>query len=118
LTSIGIIDYGMGNLRSVLNALAEIGQEAELIATPETVAACGRIIVPGVGAFQEAMANLRDRGMDAGNETVAWTEPPQPSWSLLSLGSSITASAERVSSGSAASTGPSSFSAYGPSSRA
>lgn len=64
MASIGIIDYGMGNLRSVQNALAEIGQEAELIAAPEAVAGCGRIIVPGVGAFQEAMENLRAQGMD------------------------------------------------------
>lgn len=64
MPGIGIIDYGMGNLRSVLNALAEIGQDAELISAPEAVAACDRIIVPGVGAFQEAMENLRAQEMD------------------------------------------------------
>jgi imidazole glycerol-phosphate synthase subunit HisH len=61
---IGVIDYGMGNLRSVLNALSEIGQEAELIDAPEQVAGCERVIVPGVGAFQEAMQHLRSSGMD------------------------------------------------------
>lgn len=64
MARIGIIDYGMGNLRSVQNALVEIGQDSELIAAPEAVAACGRVILPGVGAFQEAMENLRRPGMD------------------------------------------------------
>ena len=62
---LGVVDYGMGNLRSVLNALNEVGQEAALIAAPEEVAACDKIIIPGVGAFSEAMANLRGSGMDA-----------------------------------------------------
>ncbi len=61
---LGVIDYGMGNLRSVLNALDEIDQEAELVGVPERVAACDSIIMPGVGAFQEAMENLRGPGMD------------------------------------------------------
>ena len=76
MSAIGIIDYGMGNLRSVLNALAEIGQEAELVGAPEAVAACDRIIVPGVGAFQEAMENLRRTGMVAAlNTHVAAGKP-------------------------------------------
>jgi glutamine amidotransferase len=62
---LGVIDYGMGNLRSVLNALEEIGQPAALVAAPEDVAACDKVIIPGVGAFCEAMENLRRSGMDA-----------------------------------------------------
>lgn len=76
MSSIGIIDYGMGNLRSVLNALAEIGQEAELISAPEAVAACDRIIVPGVGAFREAMENLRAQGMDTALDAYVKTGKP------------------------------------------
>ena len=64
MASIGIIDYGMGNLRSVLNALDEIDQPATLLSAPEEVAGYDRIIIPGVGAFCEAMANLRANGMD------------------------------------------------------
>lgn len=60
---LGVVDYGMGNLRSVLNALEEIDQDAALIAAPDAVAACEKIIIPGVGAFAEAMAHLKDCGM-------------------------------------------------------
>lgn len=60
---IGIVDYGMGNLRSVCNALAEIETPADLLGDPERVARCDKIIIPGVGAFQEAMENLRSRDM-------------------------------------------------------
>ena len=65
MTAIGIVDYGMGNLRSVANALAEIDAPAELFAEPDKAAGYDRIIIPGVGAFQEAMENLRRLGMDA-----------------------------------------------------
>lgn len=60
---IGIVNYGMGNLRSVCNALAEIEAPAELFTDPERVAGYDKIIIPGVGAFQEAMENLRSLGM-------------------------------------------------------
>ena len=59
---IAVIDYGMGNLRSVLNALEAIGAEASLVATPEAAAEADRLILPGVGAFGDGMRNLRDRG--------------------------------------------------------
>src|SRR3546814_897910 len=62
---IGIVDYGMGNLRSVCNALAEIGAPAELFTDPQRAAGYDKIIIPGVGAFQEAMENLRRLNMVA-----------------------------------------------------
>ncbi|MGF1631591.1 MAG: imidazole glycerol phosphate synthase subunit HisH [Kiloniellaceae bacterium] len=61
----GIVDYGMGNLRSVCNALAEIEVEAELFSDPARVGRYDKIIIPGVGAFEEAMENLHDLGMVA-----------------------------------------------------
>ena len=61
---LGVVDYGMGNLRSVLNAFEELGQEAALVSAPEEVAGYDKIIIPGVGAFSEAMVNLRDSGLD------------------------------------------------------
>lgn len=64
-SSIGIVDYGMGNLRSVCNALDEIGVKAELFSDPASVADYDKIVIPGVGAFQEAMQNLRRTGMKA-----------------------------------------------------
>lgn len=63
MTAIGVIDYGMGNLRSVINAMKEIGSPAELFTEADRVMGFDRIILPGVGAFQEAMENLRSMGM-------------------------------------------------------
>src|SRR3546814_19179241 len=55
----------MGNLHSVCNALAEIGAPAELFSDPQRAADYDKIIIPGVGAFQEAMENLRSLNMVA-----------------------------------------------------
>ena len=62
---IGIVDYGMGNLRSVQKALERVGAEAEVVADASEVAAADRLILPGVGAFADAMTHLRERGLDA-----------------------------------------------------
>jgi glutamine amidotransferase len=58
-----IVDYGMGNLRSVQKALERIGQTAVVSDKPESVAAADRLVVPGVGAFGDAMAALKARGL-------------------------------------------------------
>lgn len=65
---IAVVDYGMGNIRSVLNALREVGSAGELISDPETIARRGKLILPGVGAFGEAMQNLRNTGMQSALE--------------------------------------------------
>jgi glutamine amidotransferase len=57
-----VIDYGMGNLRSVYNAFRHIGIEAELATTPRPLADAGAIVLPGVGAFGETMKNLERMG--------------------------------------------------------
>jgi glutamine amidotransferase len=57
-----IIDYGMGNLASVRRAFEECGAEAVLLDDPDRLAEADRFILPGVGAFGDGMANLRDRG--------------------------------------------------------
>jgi glutamine amidotransferase len=59
---IAIIDYQMGNLRSVQKALARLGHEAVIVDDPAMMARAERIILPGVGAFRDAMAELRRRG--------------------------------------------------------
>ena len=64
MPQLGVIDYGMGNLRSVLNAFEEIDQEAALVVEADQVAGCDKVVIPGVGAFSEAMANLRRTAMD------------------------------------------------------
>jgi glutamine amidotransferase len=58
---IGIIDYGMGNLHSVKNALDFIGIENIIIANPSEIENMDKIIIPGVGSFKRAMDNLHDK---------------------------------------------------------
>jgi len=61
---IAIVDYGMGNLRSVQKALQTVGHDATIIERPEQIDAAEKIILPGVGAFEDAIAHLRDRKLD------------------------------------------------------
>jgi glutamine amidotransferase len=58
-----IVDYEMGNLRSVQKAFERIGCAAEVSDKPEAVAKAERLVIPGVGAFGDAMAALRKRGL-------------------------------------------------------
>lgn len=60
---IAIVDYGMGNLRSVQKAFQRVGYEAEITASPQRVLDASHVALPGVGAFGEAMANLERAGM-------------------------------------------------------
>jgi glutamine amidotransferase len=59
---ITIIDYGMGNLRSVQKGFEKIGSEASITADPEKILQADRIVLPGVGAFRDCMHNLEQRG--------------------------------------------------------
>ena len=61
---IAIIDYGMGNLRSVQKALEKLGHDAQVTSDPDTITSAERVILPGVGAFGAAMANLSRPGED------------------------------------------------------
>ena len=61
---IGIVDYGMGNRRSVEKALERVGARAVLTGDHETLEAADGLIVPGVGAFPAAMERLRATGLD------------------------------------------------------
>lgn len=58
-----IIDYGMGNLRSVQKGLEKVGAEAVVSGDPAVVAAAEKVILPGVGAFNDAMLELTRRGL-------------------------------------------------------
>jgi glutamine amidotransferase len=60
---IAIIDYGMGNLRSVQKALEALGHKALITGNPEDVDRASRVILPGVGAFADAIAELRRSGL-------------------------------------------------------
>lgn len=63
--TIGIIDYGMGNLRSVQKALERLGTEAVISASPRELANVGKLILPGVGAFRDAIHDLKQRNWES-----------------------------------------------------
>lgn len=60
---IAIIDYGVGNLFSLRSSLARLGLEAVVTADADTIRAADRLILPGVGAFGDAMAKLNATGL-------------------------------------------------------
>lgn len=62
---VAIIDYGVGNLFSLCSSFKAIGQEAVITNDRETIAKADRLILPGVGAFEDAAKKLRESGMDA-----------------------------------------------------
>lgn len=61
---IAIIDYGMGNLRSVQKAFETIGTSPTITSDPAVVASADKVILPGVGAFGDAIAELKRLGLD------------------------------------------------------
>ena len=61
---IAVIDYGVGNLFSLKSSLASIGAEAVVTREKEVILKADHVILPGVGAFGDAMAKLRETGMD------------------------------------------------------
>lgn len=61
---IAVVDFGAGNLRSIENALAKLGVEPTIAATPEMITEADAVILPGVGAAGPAMAALREHGLD------------------------------------------------------
>jgi glutamine amidotransferase len=73
---IAIIDYGMGNLRSVQKAIEAVGSSAEVTSDPERVRRASKVILPGVGAFADAMEELRRTGLgEAFREAVLAGKP-------------------------------------------
>ena len=58
-----IIDYKMGNLRSVQKAFEKMGSEAIISNNPEVINASSKIVLPGVGSFSDGMKNLREMGL-------------------------------------------------------
>jgi len=73
---IGIVDYNMGNLASVINAFAKVGAEATLESDPGKLAQYDKLILPGVGAFGDAMAHLKSNGMDTAVKNYAASGKP------------------------------------------
>ncbi len=61
---VAILDYGMGNLRSVEKALERVGAQARITSDPEAAADADGVVLPGVGAFAKAMERVREQGLD------------------------------------------------------
>jgi glutamine amidotransferase len=64
MAGIVIVDYGMANLRSVQKGFERVGATAEITSDPTAVARAGKVVLPGVGAFRDAIARLRESGLD------------------------------------------------------
>ena len=62
--SVTLVDYGMGNLPNVARAFERVGARASVTDDPEALERAERVVVPGVGACGDAMANLRAKGLD------------------------------------------------------
>jgi imidazole glycerol phosphate synthase glutamine amidotransferase subunit len=73
---IGIVDYDIGNLRSVQKAFQHIGGEAVFVRTPEEISRVDGLVLPGVGAFGDCVRCLRESGM--WDDVVAWARSPRP----------------------------------------
>ena len=73
---IAIIDYGVGNLRSVQKAFEAVGQQAEVTSDKAVIEAASHVVLPGVGAFGAAAATLRSHGLEDGARAAALSGRP------------------------------------------
>lgn len=60
---IAVVDYGLGNLGSILNMLRKLGVPARVTSLPDEIAAADKLVLPGVGSFDSGMAALEERGL-------------------------------------------------------
>lgn len=74
---IGVIDYGMGNLHSASKALEHVAPGAQVLVSsdPDLIRGCDRVLLPGVGAIRDCMAEIRQRGFDQLVEEIAREKP-------------------------------------------
>jgi glutamine amidotransferase len=73
---IGIVDYDIGNIRSVQKAFQHVGGEAIFVRTPEEIAKVDALVLPGVGAFGDCVRSLRASGM--WDDVDAWARSEKP----------------------------------------
>lgn len=76
MTTIAVVDYGMGNRRSVEKALEYVGARALITRDPAVLEAADAVVVPGVGAFPQGMRNLVDLGLDERIRAIAAAGTP------------------------------------------
>ena len=72
---IAIIDYDAGNIKSVEKAMQLLGQEVTITRDRETIMNADKVILPGVGAFGDAMGKLRQYGLDEDTSSLRHREP-------------------------------------------
>jgi len=63
MNEVVIVDYGMGNIKSVQRGLEYVGATATLSSNPEVIAKAGRLVLPGVGAFADGMRGMEEAGL-------------------------------------------------------
>lgn len=61
---LGIVDYGVGNIYSLKNALLRLEMEVVVSGDADVLESCSGIVLPGVGAFRDAVSNMREKGLD------------------------------------------------------
>jgi glutamine amidotransferase len=76
MTTLAVIDYGMGNRRSVEKALEHVGARTLVTGDPATLEQADALVVPGVGAFPQGMRNLTERGLDDRIRSIAAAGTP------------------------------------------
>ncbi|MBN1824268.1 MAG: imidazole glycerol phosphate synthase subunit HisH [Endomicrobiales bacterium] len=77
MATIGIVDYGMGNILSVKNAFEYCGAGVEVCSSPENLKVVEKLVLPGVGAFGDCIKNIKERGFkDALDEEVIKKKTP------------------------------------------
>lgn len=74
--TIAIVDYGMGNLHSVSKAIERLGYEVQVTSKTEDIMGAAGVVLPGVGAFGDAMQHLKDMGLDQVMREVQEKEIP------------------------------------------
>ena len=74
--TIAIVDYGMGNLHSVSKAIERLGYEAQVTSSKEEIMGASGVVLPGVGAYGDAMQHLRETGLDKVMREVQKREIP------------------------------------------
>jgi glutamine amidotransferase len=76
IAMMALVDYGMGNLRSVEKALARVGADVRIVSDAPSVLAADAVVLPGVGAFGDCMANLEKAGLTSAIRDFIGTKRP------------------------------------------
>ena len=78
MSAIAIVDYGMANLRSVQKAFEQVGHAATITGDPNRVREAAKVVLPGVGAFRDAIVRLRETHLDRAITDHINVRPPVP----------------------------------------